>query len=178
LVHCPVFLSLALVPLILEPLNYVELATYRKVLLWFNKKTEYKMETIKTRLQKFSFMLSAVALVAVMPVSQLFAREKDPVISAEKTGIASWYGGSFHGRKTANGDVFNQAKLTCASNHYPLGSWLKITNLRNGKTVIVLVNDRMHPRMKRVVDLSRAAAKEIGIERAGVGKVKVELMSS
>lgn len=134
------------------------------------------MQVLKTRFQKLFLLIAAGAFLAALPVSQSFAREKDPVINAEKTGIASWYGGDFHGRKTANGDVFNQKKLTCASNHYPLGTWLKITNTRNGKSVIVLVNDRMHPRVKRVVDLSRAAAKEIGIEKSGLGKVKVEDM--
>ncbi len=134
------------------------------------------MQVTKTRFQKLFFMLTAGFFTAAMPVSQSFAREKDPVINAEKTGIASWYGGDFHGRKTASGATFNQANLTCASNHYALGTWLKITNLRNGKSVIVQVNDRMHPRVKRVVDLSKGAAKEIGLVKSGVGKVKVEDM--
>lgn len=91
-----------------------------------------------------------------------------------KTGMASWYHDKFHGRKTANGDVFSQKKFTCASNQYALGTWLKITNIRNGKSVLVRVNDRMSVRMKRVVDLSRAAANQIGMEKAGVGQVRVQ----
>jgi rare lipoprotein A len=88
--------------------------------------------------------------------------------------MASWYGGSFHGKKTATGDQFDLNKFTCASNQYPLGTWLKVTNLKSGKTVLVRVNDRMHPRMRRIVDLSKGAAIEIGMIKAGVAKVKVE----
>jgi rare lipoprotein A len=92
-------------------------------------------------------------------------------------GIASWYSDSFDGRKTSNGEIFRQSKLTCAThNGYKFGTWLRVTNMRNGKVVIVKVNDRMHPRMKRIVDLSRAAAKELGILSRGLTKVKVEIL--
>jgi rare lipoprotein A len=91
-----------------------------------------------------------------------------------KTGSASFYANFFVGRKTANGEIFSQEKLTCASNVYPLGTWLRVTHAKNGKSVIVKVNDRMHPRMKRVVDLSKLAAKELGMIAAGVVQVKVE----
>lgn len=88
--------------------------------------------------------------------------------------MASWYHDKFHGRKTANGDIFSQKKLTCASNQYALGTWLKITNLFNGRSVIVMVNDRMNVRMKRVVDLSKAAAQTIGLGKQGISKVSVQ----
>jgi rare lipoprotein A len=91
-----------------------------------------------------------------------------------KKGMASYYANSFVGRKTANGEIFSQEKLTCASNVYPLGTWLKVTNLRNGKSVIVKVNDRMHPKMNRVVDLSRLAAQELNMIKSGVAQVQVE----
>lgn len=94
--------------------------------------------------------------------------------SGTKRGMASFYNNSFQGRKTASGEIFSQQKLTCASNVFPLGTWLRITNLKNGKTVIVKVNDRMHPRMKRVVDLSKIAAENIGMVNAGVAQVEVE----
>jgi len=94
--------------------------------------------------------------------------------SGPKRGAASYYNNSFQGRRTASGEIFSQQKLTCASNVYPLGTWLKITNLRNGKTVIVKVNDRMHTRMKRVVDLSKIAAESIGMISSGVAQVEVE----
>ena len=94
--------------------------------------------------------------------------------SGSKRGVASFYSNSFQGRKTASGEIFSQQKLTCASNVFPLGTWLRITNLKNGTTVIVKVNDRMHPRMKRVVDLSKLAAENIGMVNAGVAQVEVE----
>ncbi len=91
-------------------------------------------------------------------------------------GLASYYANSFHGKKTANGEIFKQDKLTAACNVLPLGTWIKVTNLRNGKTVVVKVNDRIHPRMRRVVDLSKAAAQKLGFVSRGLTRVKVELV--
>jgi rare lipoprotein A len=91
-------------------------------------------------------------------------------------GQASFYANKFQGRKTANGEIFDQKKLTCACNVLPLGTWVKVTNLRNGKSAIVKVNDRIHPRMRRVVDLSRAAAQKLGFISRGLTRVKVEVI--
>ncbi|HSC55214.1 MAG TPA: septal ring lytic transglycosylase RlpA family protein [Phnomibacter sp.] len=123
-------------------------------------------------------VLVAVAIMACTNMAWASKNEKKDA-SAEKTsttkmGTASWYGPGFHGKKTSSGDKFDMNGLTCASNHYKLGTWLKVTNMRTGKSVIVRVNDRMHPRMKRIVDLSKGAAREIGMVSKGVSKVKVE----
>ena len=91
-------------------------------------------------------------------------------------GTASYYSHKFHGKKTASGETFSQEKLTAASNVIPLGTWIRVTNLRNGRTVIVKVNDRMHSKMKRVVDLSYSAAKKLNFIRSGLTKVKVEVL--
>lgn len=91
-------------------------------------------------------------------------------------GMASFYAGKFHGRRTASGEIFSQNKYTCACNMLPFGTWLKVTNLRNGKTVEVKVNDRLHPRMRRVADLSRIAAKKLGYTSSGLVRVKVEVL--
>lgn len=91
-------------------------------------------------------------------------------------GMASFYSNKFNGRKTANGEIFSQNKLTCACNVLPLGTWVKVTNLRNGRTVIVKTNDRLHPRMKRIVDLTRAAAVKLGYVSSGLTRVKVEVL--
>lgn len=106
------------------------------------------------------------------------ARAQDTAKKQGKTltGTASWYSDSFHGRKTANGEIFSQKKLTAACNVLPLGTWVKLTNLRNNKTVIVKINDRMHPRMKRLVDLSRAAAAKLDFLARGLTKVKLEVL--
>jgi rare lipoprotein A len=150
------------------------LALFRRIFYRARFVRRNEMEFKKTRLQKQFLMIAVGIALASSPFFGSFARENEPLKPAIKTGIASWYHDKFHGRKTANGDIFSQQKLTCASNQYPLGTWLKVTNVRNGKFVLVRVNDRMNVRMKRVVDLSRAAAKQIGIEKSGVGKVRVE----
>lgn len=92
-------------------------------------------------------------------------------------GQASFYANKFNGRKTASGEIFDQNKMTCACNAVKLGTWLRITNVRNGKTVIVKANDRIHPKMRRVVDLTSSAARKIGItSKHGLGRVKVEVL--
>ncbi len=92
-------------------------------------------------------------------------------------GQASFYANKFNGRRTASGEIFSQKKMTCACNVLALGTWIKVTNLRNSKFAILKVNDRLHPSMKRIVDLSSAAAKSIGFSPAtGLTRVKVEVL--
>ncbi len=91
-------------------------------------------------------------------------------------GVASFYADKFNGRKTASGQIFSQDKLTCACNILPLGTLLKVTNLSNGKSVKVVINDRLHPKMNRLVDLSKSAAKKLGFISNGLVKVKVEVL--
>jgi len=90
-------------------------------------------------------------------------------------GKASWYGGKFQGRKTANGERFDMNALTCAHRDLPLGSWVRVTNLHNKKTVFLRVNDRGPMAESLIVDLSYAAAQTLGI--SGLGKVKIETVS-
>ncbi|MFN2456710.1 MAG: septal ring lytic transglycosylase RlpA family protein [Chitinophagaceae bacterium] len=89
-------------------------------------------------------------------------------------GVASYYADKFIGRKTANGDVYHPGKHTAACNILPLGTWIRVTNVRNNRSVIVEVNDRMHPANKRVVDLSRIAAQQLGYIKRGLTQVRVE----
>ncbi len=91
-------------------------------------------------------------------------------------GQASFYGNKFHGRRTANGETFSQEKFTAACNVLPLGTWIRVTNLKNGKKVIVKTNDRLHPKMRRLVDLSLAAAKKLGFISHGLTRVKIEVV--
>lgn len=94
-------------------------------------------------------------------------------------GIASFYSDHFDGKKTANGETFRQKGMTCASNNVPLGTWLRVTNLKNNKQVVVKVNDRMAPSMARkgrVVDLTRAAAQILGFTASGLTRVKAEIL--
>ena len=96
--------------------------------------------------------------------------------SDSAVGYASFYSNKFIGRKTASGEVFRQDKLTCAHNTLPMGTLLKVTNLKNDKTVTVRVNDRLHHRNPRLVDLSKAAAKTLDFKDVGVIKVRVEVL--
>lgn len=92
-------------------------------------------------------------------------------------GIASFYSSNLDGTQTATGEIFRNKKMTAASNQLPLNTWVRVTNLKNGRSVIVRINDRMHPRMKakgRVVDLSRSAAQKLGFLKSGLTQVKVE----
>ena len=91
-------------------------------------------------------------------------------------GTASFYSNSFNGKKTANGEIYSHKKMTAACNVLPLGTWIRVTNLRNGKSVLVKTNDRLHSKMTRVVDLSREAAEKLGYIKSGLTKVKVEVV--
>lgn len=91
-------------------------------------------------------------------------------------GTASFYADKFHGRKTATGEIFDQKKMTAACNVLPLGTWIRVTNLRNKKSVIVKINDRLHSRMTRLTDLSRTAATKLGYISSGLTRVKVEVL--
>ncbi len=93
-----------------------------------------------------------------------------------ETGIGSWYGHKFHGRKTANGEVFNMYKMTAAHRVLPMPSVVRVTNLSNGRSVVLRVNDRGPYARDRVIDLSLAAAEKIGYRRQGVTRVRVELL--
>ena len=91
-------------------------------------------------------------------------------------GTASFYSNSFNGKKTANGEIYSHKKMTAAFNVLPLGTWIRFTNLRNGRSVLVKTNDRLHTRMKRVVDLSKAAAEKLKYVKSGLTRVKVEVL--
>ena len=95
----------------------------------------------------------------------------------DEVGYASWYGPGFHGKKTANGEIFNQNKISAAHRTLPLPSIVKVTNLENGKILsFVRVNDRGPFARNRIIDLSKEAAKELGFVNNGVAKVRVEIL--
>jgi len=104
-------------------------------------------------------------------------REAEP-LNYHREGVASWYGPGFHGRKTASGERFNQRDLTCAHRTLPFGTRLKVTNLANGETLIVTVNDRGPCVGNRIVDLSREAARRLDILGTGTARVRLETASA
>ncbi|MBE5073092.1 septal ring lytic transglycosylase RlpA family protein [Erythrobacteraceae bacterium E2-1 Yellow Sea] len=90
--------------------------------------------------------------------------------------MASFYGRRFAGRPTASGEAFDPTQLTAAHRTLPFGSLVRVTNPRNGRSVVVRINDRGPFHGRRVIDLSRAAAEEIGIVQSGHGRVELELL--
>jgi rare lipoprotein A len=94
-----------------------------------------------------------------------------------EVGHASWYGPQFNGKKTASGVIFDQSQLTAAHRNLPLGSRVRVTNLENEKSVEVEINDRGPFVAGRIIDLSRAAAKALGMLENGITRVRVELLA-
>jgi rare lipoprotein A len=93
-----------------------------------------------------------------------------------RSGIASWYGQAFHGRRTASGERFDMHAFTAASNRLPFGTRVRVTDVNTGRSVIVRVNDRLHDANPRAIDLSWAAAKSLGMVSAGLVEVTVEVL--
>jgi len=103
----------------------------------------------------------------------------EPLSSHEgfvQSGIASWYGPDFHGKKTSNGEVYDMHGLTAAHKTLPLGVYVKVKNTENGREAVVRVNDRGPFVKGRIIDLSYAAAKKLGVDRAGTAPVRVEAL--
>lgn len=92
-------------------------------------------------------------------------------------GKASWYGKKFHGNKTANGEIYNMYAMTAAHKTLPIPSYVKVTHLKNRRSVVVRVNDRGPFHGNRIIDLSYAAAKKLGIHEAGTGNVRVDVVT-
>jgi rare lipoprotein A len=123
-------------------------------------------------------VLVILALVCSFMASK--AQEKDSVALNKKRnvpvtqyGVASFYADKFEGQRTCTDEVFTQKKLTAACNTLPLNCWIRVTNLRNKKSVLVRINDRMHPANPRLIDMSKSAAVALGYTGHGLTKVKV-----
>lgn len=120
------------------------------------------------------------SLIASRGISPAFSRQN--IFSGERTlihqfGFASWYGKRFHGKRTADGSVFNMYNFTAAHKTLPLGSYVRVTNMKNGKTCIVKITDRGPFVRGRVIDLSSAAASELGMLSSGISRVKLEILN-
>ena len=100
-----------------------------------------------------------------------------PTLSSE-TGIASWYGYPYHGRRAANGEIYDMEKLTAAHRTLPFGTWVRVTNLTNNKTVDVRITDRGPFIDGRIIDLSKAAARDIDMIGPGLAQVRVDIISA
>jgi len=128
---------------------------------------------------------SAARAIALLGVVALLAEgcslvHREPSIApptqAPPIGLASWYGEAFHGRRTASGERFDQHGLTAASLSLPIGARARVTNLDNGRSVVVRINDRGPYVRRRVLDLSYAAARALGMVRRGTARVHIEVL--
>ena len=124
-------------------------------------------------------MLTGMALLAAAcSMRRSYAPRPEPVIpqaGTVLTGIASWYGPGYHGNRTSNGERYDQDGLTAAHYNWAFGTLVKVTLVSTDRSVVVRVNDRF-PRRDRVIDLSRGAARAIGLIGPGTGKVRLEVL--
>ncbi len=94
----------------------------------------------------------------------------------DAVGRASWYGEPYHGRRTASGQIFDMYTLTAAHPTLPFGTRVRVTNLENGRSLIVVINDRGPFVRRRIIDVSRRAARQLGFERKGTAPVRIEVV--
>ena len=100
----------------------------------------------------------------------------EPDAGYVQQGVASWYGPGYHGRRTSSGEVFDQEAMTAAHVNFAFGTQAKVTLLSTGRSVVVRINDRFPAHKGRVIDLSRAAARRIGLLGPGTGMVRMEVV--
>jgi len=144
-------------------------------------------------MRKRNFLISLALLISLflltncapkrVPVEGRISRPEKKIEGIEKRetkgvqyGIASWYGKDFHGKPTSSGEIYDMHQLTCAHNTLPLGTMVMVTNLENGRSVELKVNDRGPFVKERIIDLSYAAAQILGMYEKGTANVKVEVI--
>ena len=142
-----------------------------------HKSNKMKIHFIVLLLAIFSFSLNHISAQTHQnhPDKTTIQQKPNKKISP-RYGVASYYAQKFNGRKMANGEIYRSEKHTAACNVLPLNTWIKVTNLKNKKSVIVKITDRMNRKNKRLVDLSYAAAKKLGYLSSGLTRVKVEVL--
>lgn len=122
--------------------------------------------------------IAAVLLAATPGVHARTRRGDVPVTERVQYGAASWYGSAWRGRTTASGALFDERELTAAHRTLPLGTKVQVTNLKNGRSVVVKVTDRGPRSRHRLIDLSHAAAQRLGFTHHGLTPVKVSVVSA
>lgn len=132
---------------------------------------------------KYLFIAAALFFYACSSSVRYTSAEKNDYNKGEsnyrtesQTGVASYYADEFNGKKTASGEIYNMNKLTAAHPSYPFGTIVKVTNLKNGKIVVVRINDRMPDFKNRIIDLSYEAAKQISMINDGIQEVELEVI--
>lgn len=148
----------------------VKLSTEARLKMVEEKRGEIEKRVLK-RFSKFIFlMLILIILSGCRPQKPVFS----PGTVYTETGIASWYGPGFHGQKTSSLEIYNMHDLTAAHRTLPFGTMVLVTNLDNGRNVIVRINDRGPFVKDRIIDLSYAAARMLGMVGSGTARVRIE----
>jgi rare lipoprotein A len=129
-------------------------------------------------LNRLGSLLVVPILSGMVAAPQVYAREAVHRVASKRIARASWYGKSFRGKPTASGGTFNPYRLTAAHRTLNLGSKVKVTELRSGRSVVVEITDRGPFYPGRDIDLSYAAARELGIVQRGVAQVRVEVLGA
>ncbi len=140
----------------------------------FGKRTNKVLSFVKKNILVCAFLL--LHEIGFGQKSSEVDKKTKPVF-----GMASFYSKSLEGTSTASGETFHHTEMSAASNFFKLNTWVRVTNLHNGKSILVRINDRMSKGMQaigRVADLTRTAARELGFLSRGITKVKVEPVSA
>jgi rare lipoprotein A len=117
-------------------------------------------------------------MIIVISIFCTIAYAGKPVKSSNvKTGTASYYSNKFNGRRTSSGEIFNNKHYTAAHPFLPFGTFVLVTNLNNEKSVVVKINDRFKPKKDHILDITKAAAKEIDLLRYGMAKISMEVIA-
>ena len=145
-------------------------------------KGEYRKLCKKIPTQRYFFFISILFILIIhyacsSPKYSYYTKEppRQPSKKEIQIGVASWYGGDFHGKKTSSGEVYNMYGMTAAHRTLPLGTYVIVKNLENNKSVELKVNDRGPFIKGRIIDLSYAAAKELDMVDSGIAMVRVEV---
>lgn len=135
---------------------------------------------MKRQLSRIFFLLASCYLPYGNTTLAVGKQDKASVpadtVIASRTGTASYYAAKFQGRRTSNGELLDNNAYTCASSRWEYDTWVRVTNLRNGKSVLVRITDRFRPGGSHLVDLTLIAAKDIDMVRHGIARVRVEVI--
>ena len=128
------------------------------------------------RLSRWSVVLAAAVALPSCAHAYRFPPAQSPRVGLVETGLASWYGPGYHGKRTSSGERYDQDELTAAHASWSFGTRVRVTFLPTGRSVVVRINDRFPNYKGRVIDVSRAAARQIGLIGPGTGRVRLEVV--
>ena len=146
------------------------------------RETGFGVEQRRRRANAWARRMALLAFSVVVAVTgcggRRAAKAVTPAIGVEQKGIASWYGLPYHGRRTASGEVYDMERMTAAHRRWAFGTWVRVRNLDNGEETVVRINDRGPFVRGRIIDLSRAAARDVELIGPGIARVKLTVIEA